>query len=738
MTQERTGTKPWVVFVSTFPPRECGIATFTQDLANAFDKLYSTREESKIVAMNNSISSGYFYPKKVISTINDQDEEQYREAARQLNAESQVKIVHIQHEYGIYGGGYGSLVLSFMKELTKPSVLTMHTVLPGPNPQLKEVTISLCELAHKIVVMTNLSKDILVKDYGVPAEKIAVIPHGIHPVAYSTPDAAQKELRLEGKKVILTFGLLSRGKGIEYAIDALPDVVKKHPEVVYVIAGATHPDVLRKEGDVYRNSLIEKIAKLNLEKNVLFFNKFLSLAELLTMLKACDIYLATPLDPNQAVSGTLSYALGTGRPVVATKFAQAREIITEDVGRLVDFKNSDQIRDALLALLDNKNETELMGKKAYFRTRAMEWRNVIISYMREYTNLVPELAKREKNIPPFKLRQLIKLTDNFGIFQFAKLTEPDPAWGYTLDDNARALIVAIKAYEKLNMPVALKLAKVYLNFIHYVQKPGGGFENYVNSDKTFHLERNSQENLSDANSRALYALAYTAASKELPFELRHTAANLFKANLKIPEKLEYCHAAAFYIKAFDLWLRVEHSGEIEASMRTLCDFLIEKYEQNHFQNWEWFEDTMTYSNGLLPEALIIAYKRFQNKKYLDVATVTLEFLLSYSFQDKVCVPIGHKGWFKRGGQKHIFDQQPEEVAALVHVLHRMISLTQNPEYKQRLRDTFNWFLGNNILGQVIYDQETGGCYDGLGEHEVNLNQGAESTVVYLDCRLTIE
>lgn len=737
MTNQRRPKKAWVVFLSTYPPRECGIATFTQDLSTAFDKLYSAREESRIIAMNNG-DSAYFYPKKVILEINDREQDGYIEAARKINAMPQVKLINIQHEYGIYGGGYGSHVINFMKEVDKPVVLTMHTVLPGPNEHLKETTIALIEQADRVIVMTKRSKEILVRDYVVAAEKIAVIPHGIHPLPYTNTIDAKKDLKLEGKTVISTFGLLSSGKGIEYAIEAMPEVVKRFPNAVYLVIGATHPSVLKKDGEKYRNSLIAKAHKLGLGRHVLFYNKYLALPELLKFLQATDVYMALPLDPNQAVSGTLSYALGTGRPVIATKFAQALEDVTPDIGTLVDFKNSVQVKNALINMLENGSLTEKMGERAYFRTRRMEWRNVVIGYMNEYTSLVPHLAKREKNLPKIKLRHFIKLTDDFGMFQFAKFTEPDPAWGYTLDDNVRALVAVVKYYEKLKGSIALKLARTYLTYIEYTAQPDGRFHNYVNADKTFHRERNETEDLDDANARASYALAYAAASKDLPFDIRHKAALLFKNNLNLKRTTPYARTAAYHIKAYNRWLTVEENPEMKKKLEEYCDTLVNLYRQNSTNNWQWFEEQMTYSNAVLPEALLIGFKLFGHKHYFDIGKSTLDFLLNYSFQGDTCVPIGQNGWFKKGGEKQAFDQQPEEVTALVQCLNHMRKITKDEFYCKKMRDAFNWFMGNNLLGQIVYDQETGGCYDGVGEKQVNLNQGAESTVVYLLARLCME
>jgi len=737
--QEPKKNTSWIVYIGTFPPRACGIGTFTQDLTNAFDELYVPREESRVVAMNVGDRSGYDYRKKVIAEINEQKLEDYLKAAHFLNDLREVRLVNIQHEYGIFGGEYGSHIIHFMKAVERPIVLTMHSVLPNPNPELHTVTQDLTKYADRIVVMTKLAKNFLIRDYGVPESKISVIPHGIHPLPYTEPAKMKEEFDLVGKKVLSTFGLLSRGKGIEYVLKALPQVVAKYPDVVYLVIGATHPSVLKKEGEAYRQSLINKTRALGLEKHVVFINKYVELPELLKYIQATDIYLAVPLDPNQAVSGTLSYALGAGRTVIATKFAQALEVVTPDIGRLVNFKNSDEIKSTLFELLANDSLRESMGQIAYFKTRKMEWRNVIISYMKEYISLVPQLGKKEKNLPKIKLRHLIKMTDDFGLFQFARHIEPDPEWGYTVDDNARALMAMISYYEKNGGDIALKLIKTYLNFIEYVSDPDKKwFRNYVNYDRTFHHERNTTENLSDANSRTMYALVSTAASSALPFDVRHKAASLFTSHLDLHRKITTPRTLAQYIKAFDMWLTVEQNPEIEKTMKKYVDNLVRLYKKNATADWSWFEEVMTYSNGVLPEVLFIAYRRFRNPEYLALAQASLNFLLTHSFQDDICVPVGQGGWFRKGQKKNLYDQQPEEVTALVLALKQAWEITREEHYKNKMLQAFQWFLGNNLLDQVIYDYETGGSYDGLGEKTVNLNQGAESSVVYLLARLAFE
>ncbi|MBU2265352.1 glycosyltransferase, partial [Patescibacteria group bacterium] len=538
--------KSWIVCLATFPPRRCGIATFTADLTNAIDKMFGPSLKSKIVAMNLTETSHFPYPDKVILQISQPREEDYVNAAHKLNQLEEVKLVNIQHEFGIFGGEYGAHLLFFLAKLQKPVVVTLHTVIPAPDEKLRNVVQTIMKYSQGIIVMTYSSKEILEKDYGLDPDRIQIIPHGIHHVPYMTSKYAKSIFSLAGKLTLSTFGLLSPGKGIEYVIDALPPVVKKFPNVQFFVAGITHPVVLEQSGEKYRNSLVKKVYELGLSDCVYFYNTYFNLNGLFRFLEATDVYLATCLNPNQAVSGTLSYALGSGRPVISTAFAQAKEEITDEVGILIDFKKPPAFTAAIIKLLGNDQLRLQMGKNAYFRTRHMIWENVALSYLKYFSQFVPELTLGQKKLPPIKLAHLVKLTDNFGIIQFAKLTEPDLSSGYTLDDNARALIVAALHYKKFRTHSALKLASVYLNFIYQVAKPDGYFDNYVNSNRAIDKQRNIQENSEDYSARALYALALVSITKQIPKRFRKQAHSLFEQSFQKNIAFSSPRAIAFY------------------------------------------------------------------------------------------------------------------------------------------------------------------------------------------------
>jgi glycosyltransferase involved in cell wall biosynthesis len=730
--------KSWIVSISTFPPQKCGIATFTSDLSEAFNQLFSPHIESKIIAVNNDPSIIPEYPKKVIGHINKHERESYLHVAKKINRTHNIKLVSIQHEFGIFGGEYGDYLLDFASALTKPLIITFHTVLPEPSPEMKKVVRTLADQVQGITVMTQGSKNILETVYAIDSEKITIIPHGIHPSLFETSTRAKKVLKLPTSHTILsTFGLLSKGKGIEYVIEALPAVVAKYPETLYLIIGATHPNVVKEEGEVYREYLQSRITELGLEKNVIFHNSYIKTSDLLTLLSATDIYLSTPLDPNQAVSGTLTYALGAGRPVIATAFAQAKEDITPQAGTLVDFKNSEQISHAILDLMNSPSHQHALGKFAYFKTRNMTWANVAIAYMRLFIKNVPELKENEKRAPRINLRHLKKMTDKFGIIQFAHLTEPDLASGYTIDDNARALRFCVLYYKQKPSQQIINLITIYLNFLKFTQQKNGYFENYVTAERKLSHTQNNQENLEDANGRTLYALAVAATSLKIPTHLQTLARELYLQAIHNGSKFNSPRAIASYIKSLAIFYEQEKNPEHLQLLITACDLLVSHYRANSSPEWEWFEPILSYSNGVISEALIISAHLADNSDYRTIGKKTLDFLISHTFEDGMYIPIGQDGWFKQGSHRHKYDQQPEDVATTISALKTMYEISQDHFYQKCLYKVFDWFLGGNTINRIMYDETSGGCYDGLREHQINLNQGAESTLSYLISRIQL-
>lgn len=721
--------KPTIVFFSTYPPRECGIATFTQDLLQSSQKFLGPLVECKVAALNFSPLDTYKYPPEVEWKIDQNSKKDYKGLAKVFNKDEKISGIMIQHEYGIFGGEQGEFLLSFMENCTKQMLVTLHTVLPSPDAKMKDVTTKIIHYASTIIVLTYNSKRIIEELYPEAKGKVFMIPHGIHPVSFSTPKAYKTKLKLNRYTVITTFGLLSRGKGIEYVLRALPEVIKKYPSVMYLILGQTHPVIQRAEGEKYRHALAKLIQELGIEKHVKFYDQYFSLSDLFTFLKATDIYIATSTDPNQAVSGTFSYAMGTGRAVISTEFAQAKEIITSDTGRLVPIKNSSALTTAICDLLNDRDRLLKMGANAYVQTRPMLWSNVASEYLMLLQRMV---------VPILKLDHLTRMTDDFGLFQFAHLTTPNKEFGYTIDDNARALIFCSWYLKEQQSPEIEKLLTIYLYFLKKCQQPDGSFLNYIEYKNKLPTPQNTQEDLEDAQSRAMWALAEVLSNEKLPNSIRDMAKNLFVLKLQQPVSFTHLRAQAFAIKAITIALNYlpEKKLELIGVTEKYANILLTALTTHSVKSWRWFEDELNYNNAVLPESLLLAGNALDNTDYTQQGIAALEFLISKTFSTTY-MPIGHSSWYKNNETRSNYDQQPEDPASMIIALSTAFAHTQNESYKKLANICFSWFLGNNSLKKSLYDVSTGGCYDGLHPNRVNLNEGAESLVSYLMSRLLI-
>lgn len=686
-------------------------------------KILDPLVDYKVAALNLSPLDTYKYPPEVEWKIDQNSKKDHINLAKVLNEDVHVTGVIIQHEYGIFGGEDGEILLTFMKNCKKPMLVTLHTVLPDPNPKMKIVTEEIIKYSSTIVALTNNSKKIIETLYPKSIGKVFIIPHGIHQIAMSLPEEYKKKLELENHMILSTFGLLSRGKGIEYVLNALPNVIKKYPSVLYLILGETHPVVRRNEGEKYRTELAKLIVKLGLENHVKFYDQYFDLPDLFEFLKATDIYISTSTNPNQAVSGTLSYALGTGRAVISTEFAQAKELVTPDTGSLVPIKNSLAITKAILHLLSDEKRLLKMNQNAYKKTRPMLWSNVVV----EYLDLLERMV-----VPTLKIDHLVNMTDDFGLFQFASLRIPNKDFGYTLDDNARALIACSWLIKQTKTPELEDLIRLYFAFIKKCQKKNGSFINYIGFKDKLPTSQNKIEDLEDSQTRGLWALAEIIANKTLPSDIKLTAKKMFLLNLRLGVKLTHLRAKAFAIKAFALVLPSlpENRIELLAKITDYADSFLIAFSSNSLKSWRWFESDLTYNNALLPESLLIAGKILKNDEYINYGFISLQFLIDKTFS-KTYMPIGHAVWYKNKKKRSNYDQQPEDPASMISLLIRAYNYTGEKKYKKLANICFSWFLGNNSLKISLYDYENGGCYDGLHPDRVNLNQGAESLTSYL-------
>jgi glycosyltransferase involved in cell wall biosynthesis len=719
-----------ICFLGNFPPKECGIATFTQDLVSSMNKRFNPQVKSRVIALNDDAQM-YNYDSRVVFQVNKDDINDYISTAKKINQNKNVKLICIQHEFGIFGGENGDHLIPFLELIEKPIVVTFHSVLPDPDVARKRIVQFICDKASAVIVMANRAIEILHEHYGVGKEKLHLVYHGIPTVPFQKNDYFKRKLKLEGKTVLLTFGLMDRGKGIEYAIRALPVLIKKFPNLLYLIIGETHPKVREEEGEEYRNELIEEVEKLGLKEHVKFYNKYLTIDEITNYLLASDVYLCTNLERNQIVSGTLSYAMGCGRASVSTPIAYAKEVLNNERGIVIESTETEEAyEEALDTLLSDPELKSRIERNAYSFSRMMTWSNVASRYLRIFNKVVELRKEMTEKYPYIKLNHLMTLTDDCGVVQFSKHSVPDKDSGYTLDDNSRALITAILHNKLFNSQNSLNLAKTYLKFLENAQEENGNFRNGQGNE-------NINAYSEDSFGRAIWSLGFTI-NKTNNLGLREKAKILFDKADDLIEGISSPRAKAFLLIGLSYYYKQHFDSKILLKIRKIADSLVELYEKQSSDDWTWFEPYVTYSNAKLPEALFLTYEITQNKKYLEVAEKTLKFLSELLIDDEQLSLIGHNGWFNRGGERALFDQQPIDACAMVHAYLTAYLITKDKEHYGNAVLSFNWFLGKNHIKQMVYDESTGGCFDGLNHNSVNLNQGAESTIAYLMSRLYLE
>ncbi|UAM98189.1 glycosyltransferase [Polaribacter litorisediminis] len=725
-----------ILMITSFPPRKCGIATYSKDLIKAIEDKYNGSFAIKVCALKKR-NGDLKYPNEVKYFLESWLKEDYKRLAVAINADEAIKVVYLQHEFGLYGGHLGDFIIDFLREIQKPVITTFHTVLTQPNDDRKIVVQEIVQLSSKIIVMTNFSANILKNEYEIEEGKIKIIPHGTHLIEPFHLNL-KESIPFKSRIVISTFGLISEGKGIETALDALPKIITKFPSVLYLIIGKTHPEVKKIEGEVYRDSLHQKVKELKIENHVLFINKYLELDVLLEYLQRTDLYFFTSKDPQQAVSGTLVYALSAACPVVSTPIPHSLELL-DGAGINFDFGNSEQLANAAITILSDSDLMEEMLLNAVQRISPTAWQNAAIGHIN-----IAKLLLKEKNfelnykLPEINLRHIERLTMDLGMIQFAKIADPDFESGYTLDDNARALIAVAKHFELTGKFRDLPLVHAYLNFILFCQQDDGSFLNYVTIHKLF-FDKNRDENLEDSNGRAIWALGEFLSLRQLfDFNLQAQVENAFQKALHTIHNLQSPRAIAFCIKGLYFYYHYKNDKSILELITKLTDNLVSKYRGVSNKDWQWYEEYLTYGNALIPEAMLLAAKVTNSELFEVIAYKTFEFLLDITFNNEKIKVISNRGWHHKGKDKNIFGEQPIEVAYTILTLSTFFNMYKKREYLDKMKIAFNWFLGENHLHQIIYNPVTGGCYDGLEQDHINLNQGAESTVCYLMARLIVE
>jgi glycosyltransferase involved in cell wall biosynthesis len=729
-----------ILCLSSYPPRECGIATFSHDLQKSLEQKFNGSLKMTMCPLETD-SERYSYPDEVKYRLNTDSERDFIGISRLINRDPNIVLVLVQHEFGLFKNKEKAFV-DFLHDLNKPVVVTFHTVLPEPDSALKKKVRRIAKECSGIVVMTQTSKEILKRDYQIDEGAVEVIPHGTHLVPYENQDFLKAKYDLSGQTVLTTFGLLGPGKNIETTLRALPNIVEEFPNVVFLIIGKTHPSLVRDFGEDYRLFLESLVEKFNLQDHVKFIDRFIPTPQLLEYLQLTDIYLFTSKDPKQAVSGTFAYALSCGCPVVSTPIPHALEVLQNEAGVVFDFCDSDQLEQAVLDLLDDYQTLENMSLNGLHTSAASAWENAALAHAKLFERLANGEVKLKYRRPPLDLKHLKKMTTEVGIAQFCKINQPDMAYGYTLDDNARALIAFCRHYKITGDAQDLEYIKRYFRFVAGCFRPDGKFWNYVDEDCRF-TEQNEEVNLEDANGRAIWALGVLLSIvPKFPERYRGIGEKAeFLLNEALPRvrDIESPRAMAFIIKGLCYYALENGRLKVETTIETMADRLTSLYRNTASGDWQWFEKYLTYGNAVIPHALLMASVIAGKSAYRKVAKTTFDFLLDKIFTDTTIRVISNKNWLSKGEpfeKSFQGGEQPIDVAYTILALDLFALEFPEAGYGRLKQRAFDWFLGNNPLRQTIYNPCTGGCYDGLELNNVNLNQGAESTISYLLARMS--
>jgi glycosyltransferase involved in cell wall biosynthesis len=729
-----------IAFVGDYLPRKCGIATFTHDMYGSVAGRFPDTE--CFVVPVNDRPEGYDYPPEVRFEIDEQDLNSYLRAADFLNF-ANTDVVCLQHEYGIFGGPAGSHILGLLRDLRMPIVTTLHTVLREPDPDQRRVLMRLANLSSRVVVMTERARTFLQEIYNVPEAKIDLIAHGIPDTPFVEPNLYKEQFGVEGRLVALTFGLLSPNKGIEHMLRAVPEILKQFPNFVYIVLGATHPGLVREQGERYRLSLERLARDLGIKNHVIFYNRFVELNQLTEFIRAADLYVTPYLNPAQITSGTLAYSFGCGKAIVSTPYWHAEELLAEGRGVLVPFADPQALVREICGLLRDEPRRLAMCKQAYELGREMIWDRSAQHYMESFQRArhgrqdqpykplaVRTLAEQHAERPALRLDHLSRMTDSTGMFQHATYTIPNYAEGYCTDDNARALLLTVLLGELgQDGPEVRRIATTTAAFLQSAFDPKRKrFRNFMSFDRRWLEEVGSE----DCQGRALWALGACVGRSRLP-DLSAWAAAHFELALPPFPEMTSPRAWAFGLLGIHEYL-VRFSGDrLTGHARdALTTLLIDLYERTATPDWPWFEEILSYDNARLPHALIAGSRDGGNTRALELGLNALTWLVEVQRAPQGHFrAIGCNGFYPKGQVPARFDQQPIEAAATVAACLEAYRATQDQRWINEARSSFEWFLGRNDLGQELYDPSTGGCWDGLQEDRINRNQGAESTLAFL-------
>ncbi len=731
-----------IAFISSWMPRRCGIATFTSDMIEHAGRAAKGCMQPCVIAME--AFEPLHYGDEVRCVVHRERKKDYIAAADYINF-SGVNLVVLQHEFGLFGGDAGAYITLLLGRLNVPVITTLHTILEQPDTQQRRVITDVANASARLVVMSRRGVAMLRDIYGIAGEKVEFLPHGLPALSFSNSAPFKHELGFHQRKIVLTFGLLSRNKGIEWAVRALPDVVRAHPDILYLVLGATHPEVKKADGEEYRLSLRRLVKDLGLEKHVVFINRFVTDEELHRYLSAADYYLTPYLSREQITSGTLAFALGLGKAVISTPYWYAEELLADGRGILVPFRDEAAITAALMNLLEDPDACEAMRRRAFDYGRAMTWPKVGEGYWRLFlacatdrivpvrtTGFTPASHISVVDLPELRLDHFQRLTDDTGIIQHAVHTVPDRRHGYCTDDNARALEVMVRLYRQRKDVNSLRLLDIYLAFLLQARKEDGTFNNFMSFDRRFLAPVRSD----DASARAIQALGALIAWPPRP-SLTMLASTIFRA--AIAATCYSLRGRAYEILGLADYLReFPDDSDMRREMKRATDEIVQAFHVTATADWQWFEDCLTYDNAVLPHALFVAARILKNDAWRAVAVDACRFLVSATYADNHFSFVGCHGWYPKDGEKAQYDQQPLDAASTVRMLRAAFDATDDTYYLGLERKAFDWFLGENDGHVALFDFASKGCFDGLTPDGVNANQGAESLIAYTLAHLSIE
>lgn len=731
-----------IAYISTYTPRACGLATFNLNLKNAIERNNSKDSKSFVIAINDSESlTQYQYPNDVRFVIRQQSQKDYIKAANVIN-QGIADICIMQHEFGIYGGESGVYVLPMLYRINKPLITILHTVLQDPSYLQKLIIKEIAEQSAKIVVMAQKAVDFLIDIYEIPHSKIELIQHGVPDYNENEENPLLDNIYFKNKRTLITFGLLSRNKGLETVIKALPNVVRNHPDVSYTIIGSTHPSVRISQGEEYRDSLKQLAKNLGVSEYVHFIDSFVPEDELVKYLRAAEIYITPYLNEAQITSGTLSYAVGAGCAVISTPYWHAQELLVNGRGKIFPFKSYSQLSEIINELLSDNRELNNIREKAFnygLKIRYPKIGKMYFDLLDDICQAQSTVAVKEnftidaERLPSFNLDYVKRLTDDTGIVQHARYGIPNLKEGYCMDDNARALIMVLMAYNQYKNKEALDLLPIYLSFIQYMQCDDGNFRNFLSFRREYLDEKGSD----DSFGRTLWSLGYMVCNSPNN-SYKEFSKELFFNSLKHINNLEHLRGYANSIIGLSHYLSCNADKEVKSKLIFLADKMVDAFNEHQTTDWQWFEEKLTYDNSILPMALLKAYEVTEEFIYKEIAFKALDFLDKETLDKGYYNPIGNDGWFYRDNKKKaIFDQQAIETMGAVMMYFQAYKASGDVNYITKMQQTFLWFLGENTLRVPLYDYETNGCCDGLTMIGLNRNQGAESTLAYFISYLTI-